>query len=247
MATSRRDYDSSSRKALSDATRQRILDVTRESMVEHGYRATRIADVAAAADVHVATVYELVGRKPVILRELIERAISGADRAVPADERDYVVAMRAEPSPRRKLELYAAAMRDIQARVAPLLLALRDAATTEPDAAAVWREISDRRAANMRRLVAELADAGGVRADLSIDDAADFVWATNSAEVYVLMTTERGWTPERYEAWLADLWCRYLLPDDSAAHSTTSTSKRSKTVGISSSKSSPSAGRTRAK
>jgi len=208
----RRRYDGASRRAASGATRQAILDAARAGLIERGYRATTIADIAAAAGVHVATVYELVGRKPVVLRELLEHAISGTDRAVPADERDYVLAMREEPEPAGKLAIYAGAMRSIHGRLAPLLLALRDAATTDPEAAGVWREISDRRAANMRRLVEDVAAAGGLRADLTVDDAADFIWTTNSAEVYVLVTAERGWTPERYEAWLADLWQRHLLP-----------------------------------
>jgi len=211
-ASGRREYDSSGRKAVSDATKQRILDAARERLIERGYRGTRIADVAEAAGVHVATVYELVGRKPVLLRELLEHAISGIDRPVPAEERDYVIAMRRESDPARKLTIYAAAMRVIQRRLAPLLIALRDAATTEPDAAAVWREISERRATNMRTLATDLAEHGGLRDDLSVDDAADFIWATNSPEVYILMTTERGWSDERYEAWLTDVWRRYLLP-----------------------------------
>jgi AcrR family transcriptional regulator len=208
----RRDYDSSARKAGSDETKRRILDAARASIVERGYRATKIADIAEAAEVHVATVYELVGKKPVLLRELLEQAISGSDRAVPAEERDYVTAMRAEPDPARKLAIYAAAMRGIHRRMAPLFVALRDAASTEPEAAAVWRDISGRRATNMRRLVRDLAAAGGLRPDLSVEDAADFIWATNSPELYVMLTTERGWTPARYESWLADLWARFLLP-----------------------------------
>ncbi|MEO5900322.1 MAG: TetR/AcrR family transcriptional regulator [Ilumatobacteraceae bacterium] len=209
---SRRDYDRSRRQATSDATRQRILDAARSIVIRHGYRGTKVADIASASDVHVATVYALVGRKPVMLRELIERAISGADRAVPADERDYVIAMRATAEPRRKLAIYAKAMGAIHVRLAPLLLALRDAATTEPEAAAVWRDISERRATNMRRLVEDLQHAGGLRHDLPIEDAADFVWATNSPELYTLMCVERSWTPDHYEAWLVDLWSRYLLP-----------------------------------
>src|SRR5688572_19763748 len=97
-----RDYDSSGRKAVSEATKQRILDAARASLIERGYRGTKIADVAEAAGVHVATVYELVGRKPVLLRELLERAISGTDRAVPAEERDYVRAIQRETEPARK-------------------------------------------------------------------------------------------------------------------------------------------------
>jgi AcrR family transcriptional regulator len=182
-------------------------------IVERGYRATTIAEIARRAGVHVDTVYELVGRKPVILRELIEQAISGVEGAVPAEEREYVKAIRREPDAARKLAVYAGAMREIQARMAPLHLALRDASSTEPEAATVWREISDRRAANMRRLAQELEDAGGLRAGVSVAEAADVIWATNSSELYVLLTVERGWSPERYERWLAETWCRLLLPE----------------------------------
>jgi AcrR family transcriptional regulator len=210
----RRAYDSSVRKAGSEETRRRILEAARTSIVERGYRATKLADVAAVADVHLATVYELVGKKPVLLRELLEQSISGADRAVPPEERDYVVAMRAEPDAARKLAIYAGAMRRIHGRMAPLFVALRDAAATEPEAATVWQDISERRAANMRRLVGDLP---GLRPELSVEDAADFVWATNSPELYLMLTAERRWTPERYEAWLADLWARFLLVDGGTA------------------------------
>lgn len=207
-----RSYDNAGRETQSAETRQRIVEAARALMIEKGYRATTIAAVAGRAGVHVDTVYQLVGRKPVLLRELIEQAISGTSGAVAAEDRDYVRAIRGEPDPARKLDIYAGAMRHIQARMAPLLLALRDASTTEPEAATVWREISDRRAANMRRLAEELAAAGGLRRDLTVDEAADVIWATNSSEVYVLLTGERGWTPDRYERWLADTWRRLLLP-----------------------------------
>lgn len=36
--------------------------------------------------------------------------------------------------------------------------------------------------------------------------------ATNSSELHVLLAVERGWSPDRYERWLADTWCRLLLP-----------------------------------
>ena len=206
-----RVYDVAGRHAQSQATRQRIIDVARRLMVDRGYRGTTVAEIAREAGVHVDTVYQLVGRKPVLLRELIEQALSGGPGAVVAEEREYVKAMRAEPDPVQKLTVYARAVREIQARLAPLFMALRDASTTEPEAAQVWREISDRRAANMRRLVQDLDAAGGLRAGLSVEEAADVVWATNSSELYVLLTVERGWPPERYERWLADTWCRLLL------------------------------------
>ena len=207
-----RAYDNAARRTQSDETRRGILRAARELMIERGYRATTVAAIAGRAGVHVDTVYQLVGRKPVLLRELIEQALSGADRAVAPEERDYVQAILSEPHPARKLGIYARAVREIQGRMAPLLLALRDASATEQEAKDVWQEISDRRAANMRRLAQDLQDAGGLRPGLSVDEAADVIWATNSSEVYVLFTVERGWSPDRYERWLADTWCRLLLP-----------------------------------
>ena len=95
--------------------------------------------------------YELVGRKPMVLREMIEQAISGTDHAVVAEERSYVMAVRAEPDPAKKLAIYARAACKTHQRMAPLFLALRDASSTEPEAQQVWQEINDRRAANMRK------------------------------------------------------------------------------------------------
>ncbi len=207
----RRVYDSSARRTQSAATRQRIVDSARELILERGYRATTIAAIAAAAGVNSDSVYELVGRKPMVLRELIEQAISGTDHEVVAEERAYVKAVQAEPDPAKKLAIYARAVCETHKRMAPLFLALRDASSTEPEAQAVWHEISDRRAANMRKLAKDLKDSGGLRRGLSIDQAADIVWATNSAELFVLLTIERGWPVKRFERWLADSWCRLLL------------------------------------
>jgi AcrR family transcriptional regulator len=180
-------------------------------MLEHGYRRTTVAAVAREAGVSVDTVYELVGRKPVLLRELIEQALSGTDHAVAAEDREHIRAVRDEPDAARKIELYARSVRWTQERLAPLFLALRDASSTEPEAEAVWREVAERRAANMRRFAADLRATGRLRADLTIDGAADTVWAMNGSELYVLLTGDRGWSAERYEAWLADSWVRLLL------------------------------------
>jgi AcrR family transcriptional regulator len=209
----RRAYDAAGRQAASRATRQRIVDAARTLFLERGYRKTTIAAIAAAAEVNADTVYALVGRKPVLLRELIEQALSGTDHAVPAEEREAIRASREASDPVTKLELYARSVRGVHGRLAPLFLAARDAASTEPEALAVWQEISDRRAANMRRMVDELRDAAGdrFRAGLSIEEAADTVWATNSPELYVMLTGERGWSPDRYERWLAVTWRRLLL------------------------------------
>jgi hypothetical protein len=75
--------------------------------------------------------------------------------------------------------------------------------------AALWRQITDRRAANMRRFTADLATVASLRVDP--DAAADIIWATNAPELYQLLVSQRGWSPERYEHFLADTWRRLLL------------------------------------
>ena len=163
------------------------------------------------AGVALDTVYASVGPKPALFRHLIETAISGGDQPVPAEARAYVQQIHAEPDPGLKLELYAHSIREIQERLAPLFQVLQHAAPTDPQLDALWREIGARRAANMRLLAAELEATGGLRADLSINDAADIIWATNSSEFFLLLVHDRNWDAGRFEQWLARTWKELLL------------------------------------
>ena len=90
-----------------------------------------------------------------------------------------------------------------------LVLGIIQQAAAEPELAALRTEIAERRAANMRLFVADLAAAASLRLDQG--EAADIVWATNSAEMYQLLVGQRGWTPQRYERFLTDTWQRVLL------------------------------------
>ena len=208
-------YDARRRRVASRDRREQVLEAARALFLERGYRASTVSAIAQRAGVHVDTVYELVGPKPTIVRELIERAISGGAAAVPARERDYVAAIRSAATAREKIAIYAAALAPIMSRVAPLVRALADAASTDGESRRVWREISDRRARNMREFVLDLSAAGGLRTGLSTDEAADTVWLTNSPEAYLMLTEERGWSPERYRRWIEATWSRLLLEDAS--------------------------------
>ncbi len=115
------------------------------------------------------------------------------------------------PRAREKLAIYAASVVDVQERLAPIFLALREAGATDPSCRALWKEISDRRAANMRLFAADLRTTGELRTDLTDDEVADIVWSLNSSEYFVLLVHERGWTPERFERWLHEAWARLLL------------------------------------
>jgi AcrR family transcriptional regulator len=210
-ATTKRAYDSRSRRDAAQATRQSILDAARRLFLEKGYAATTMPEIARAAGIAVDTVYAAVGKKPSLFRLLVEVAISGSEGAVPAEGRDYVRAIRQEGDAARKLQLYAAALRRIQPRLAPLFRVLQGAAPLDPELDALWQGISQRRAKNMRLLAKDLAATGRLRPDLSVDAAADIIWSMNSPEFYLLLVEQRGWSPNAFERWLGDAWIRLLL------------------------------------
>ncbi|WP_091940857.1 TetR family transcriptional regulator [Trujillonella endophytica] len=207
----RRRYTSPARTEQAAATRRAVLRAARELFGERGFAATTVAAVAEAAGVAVDTVYAAVGRKPQLLREVLETALSGTDEVVPAAERDYVRRVRAAGTGREKIGIYAAAVAEIGVRMAPVHRALAEAARTDAGCAALRAEINARRAANMRLFAADLRATGELRADLTDDEVADVVWSMNSAEYRALLVDDRGWPADRYAAWLADAWVRLLL------------------------------------
>ena len=205
----KRRYDTSKRREAAARTRQAILEAALQLFADQGYVATPMTAIATHAGVALDTVYASVGRKPELARLLIETAISGSSQAVAAEQRDYVQAIQAAPDAETMIAIYASAMRLIAGRIAPVLGIVQQAAPAAPELAALWAEIAERRAANMHRFAATLASVATLRGDT--DEAADIIWATNAPELYQLLVGQRGWTPERYEHFLADTWRRLLL------------------------------------
>lgn len=206
-----RRYHSPRRAEQAAATRRAVLDAAREAFVAKGYGPATVAEIAARAGVAVDTVYASVGRKPALLRELVETALSGTDVAVPARQREYVARIAAAPTATEKLDIYARAVTAINQRLAAVFLALRDAAVTDPECDRLWTEISERRARNMRDFAADLRATGELRTDLTDGQVADIVWSMNAAEYWDLLVGRRGWSPDRFAGWLADAWARMLL------------------------------------
>lgn len=206
-----RRYHSPRRAEQAAATREAVLAAAWELFVSVGYAATTVADIAVRARVAVDTVYATVGRKPALLRELLETALAGTGRAVTTEQRDYVLRIRACRTAREKMSVYAHANAELLQRIAPVLLELRDAAITDPECAHLWAEMSQRRAANMRLFAAELHGTGELRDDLPDEEVADIIWSMNAVEYWVLLVHERGWSPERFASWLADAWTRLLV------------------------------------
>jgi AcrR family transcriptional regulator len=204
-----RGYRSEVRAAQADQTRQAILLAARDLFTSQGYGAT-VAQVAQRAGVAVDTVYASVGRKPALVLAVIDMVLGGVDRPIPAEERLYVQRIQSATSAPDKLTAYAEALATLLPTVAPLQEALREAGRTDPECARAWSGLVTRRADNMLLFARDLRQTGQLRGDLDDQQVADIIWATNSAE-YFLLLVQRGWTPEQYSTHLIDLWTRTLL------------------------------------
>jgi AcrR family transcriptional regulator len=181
-----------------------VLTAARELFPERGYARTTINDVATAAGVAVETIYRAFGSKATLFKGVVEAAIAGgADRAIiPPEQRPAVRRMAEELDPRRVLELHAATQPGIHARTGPYNRVLREAASSDPDFADVWRQLEAQRLAGMRRLAQHLHDLGALRPGLSVKEAAEILWTVNSHAVYELLVVQCGWRAERYRDWI---------------------------------------------
>jgi AcrR family transcriptional regulator len=211
-----RPYRSTRRAQQAAATRQAVLRAAHQRFTAQGYAATTVAQVAQDAGVALDTVYAAVGRKPQLVLALVDEALAGhapsepGGRPTPSVERDYVQAVRAAPDARTMLGIYATAVAQRQAVAAPLVAVLRQAASTDSAAAEALAALTERRAANMRLLAADLRRTGELRDDLTDDQVAVLVWSTNSPEYYDALTS-REMTPDDVARLLADVWTRTLL------------------------------------
>ena len=105
-----RPYRSTVRAEQAQRTRLAVLRGAKDLLTEHGYEATTVAMVAAAAGVSVDTVYTSVGRKPELAVAVVDMVLGSADEPVPSHERDYVRAVQAVGTGRETLAVYRRAL-----------------------------------------------------------------------------------------------------------------------------------------
>ena len=193
-------------------TRLRIIEAAGRLFAERGYSGTTIEAVAAEADVAVETVYARFKNKRNLLAAYLDVAIVGGAAAVPLLDRDEVQQVRQTRDQRDQLRRLAHLGRTIFERTATAHAVLRSAAAVDPEAAAIADEDDIRRRTTIRAYIDIVADAGPLRDGLSKEEAADTFSVLASPEGYLRLTTSRGWTPTRYERWLAANLTLLLLP-----------------------------------
>jgi TetR/AcrR family transcriptional regulator of autoinduction and epiphytic fitness len=197
----KRTYSSARRDAQARQTRRSILDAALHRFVTNGYAATSIQAVADDAGVAVQTVYAVFKSKRELMRQLIEATITGDDDPAPVTQRPDSRAVAEEPDVHRRVRLDAAFSRTIIERVAPLVRVAEEAAASDPELAATMAEVRAARRREMLDSARLIAGPEGLAVDL--EEAAATLYVLCSPQVADMLMRDHGWSPERYEAWLA--------------------------------------------
>jgi AcrR family transcriptional regulator len=205
-STTRRRYESPRRLQHVAQTRAAVLDAAIRLFGEKGWAATGMRDVARVAGVAVETVYANFGSKTDLLLAALDVAVVGDIEPIPLGERPEFAALGRGT---RSARTHAAAglVRQIHERTYGIGRALRDAAAGDAELAKRLAELEARRRISVEQ-GAHLIVGGPVT-----ETARDGLWAVLGMEVYQLLVDRAGWTPERYEEWLADTIGRLLRSD----------------------------------
>jgi AcrR family transcriptional regulator len=193
------------RQAQAAATKQRITTAARRLFSERGYGATTLASIAEEAGVAEPTVYAVFGSKRGFLPALREQMHAEVELAKLTDE------AKAAPDAHRKLEGWGRLLRRQMEQSYDVIAVHREAARVDPAAAEDYRGVLDSRARVMKELVRELGS--DLRSDLNLRAATDILWAFSNEEIYRELVQERGWSPDRYEDWMARTLKQQLLAE----------------------------------
>ncbi len=184
------------REERAAVTRRRILDAARHRLFEDGYAATTLKAIATEAGVAVQTVYAVFGSKAAILAELRALAVNLPE----ADQAGH--AAMSESTPERRLAGFAHSIRLRWEIAGDIVRVNQDAVRADPS---LRPGIA---AAEARRRGGIAAFVRGIEADLgariNVDRSIGVMNALTLYAVYEELISVQGWTPDAYEAWLAD-------------------------------------------
>lgn len=204
-----RRYDATRRRQQAQENRARILAAAHELFVDKGYGSTTITDIAAAAGVAVETVYAAFRNKITLLHRAWDVAVGGDEQDVHVLDRPEMRAVLGEPDLSARFARFAAVNTAIMRRTARLRLAILGAAGADPAAAALLAEI-DRARLDAMGVHARAAAATGLLA-LSEEGCRDVLFATTDGSLWHNLVVQRGWSDERYAAWLGRMWLAVLV------------------------------------
>jgi AcrR family transcriptional regulator len=197
-------------QARTRLARRAVIEAARSLFLEGGYATTTVAAISRRSEVPEPTVYRLFSSKVGILKGLLDVSIAGDDEQVAVTERPAVRSLLDDTDPHRVLAGFAAVTTEINRRTNDLYAVLTHAADSDTEAARLIEGLRSQRDRGQAHLVHALHRKRKLRTGLTARAATDIVHALMSPEVYRLLVTDRGWTPERYQHWATDLLIQQL-------------------------------------
>jgi AcrR family transcriptional regulator len=199
-----RSYVAPKRQAAALTTRRRIRSAATELFLAHGYGATSMRAIAAAAGVAEKTVYLQYETKVALLKEVVETAIVGDDDAVPVAARRWFTDVLAEPNPERKLRLIVDGTADLHERTGPVFSVARGAAAIDSDVAQLWAAGKKGHKADMSRMAASIHEAHMLPAGRDVGWATTVLYTLLGLETWALLRVELDYDAKGYRTWLLD-------------------------------------------
>ena len=205
----KRPYDSARRRERARTSRDAIIDEAERRFLADGYGGTTINAIAASVGVSADLIYKSFGGKPGLVRAIRARALLGQG-PTPAEDRSDALHAR-HTDGREILRAWGALTAEVQPRVAPILLLIRDASANDPELSVLLDEMDADRLRRMTDNARRLQHAGHLRAGITLNFAADILWTYSAPELYELLVIRRRWSPARFGRFVAEAMINALI------------------------------------
>lgn len=197
-----RTYNSAGRQAQARANRDRILEVARDLFVRQGFKATSVADIAAAAGVSGPTVFAAFGSKVNLLKEAAETTVVGDAEPIPIADRPEMRHVHAGRTAEEVLDRLATLIVDRSPQVQPIFTVMYAARDAHPEIADLVDLIDRQRLSGATALARTVAARLGTPDADQVAELRDCIWAAMSPMFYETFVVRRGWSRLRYTRWL---------------------------------------------
>jgi AcrR family transcriptional regulator len=203
----KRPYNAPRREAAAAQTRATILRAAQARFERDGWAATTIKAVAEDAGVSPKTIEASFGTKAALLDATVTFVFRGEEEDVPMGERGPAQAFAAATTAAEALNLHAAYGRPIAQRTARIAAVVESA----PPVQELWGQMLANARFGMHWAAEHILGLPGLRADATAEFVETTLRVAMDWATYRLLTTERGYTPEAYEAWMREYYARMLL------------------------------------